>query len=113
MPFKSRYENLDIQQCNVLDYAFPAGMTPGDSPVWIAAEDPSLSLSQKQALVWIKRLGFGLQRAGLKRGERVMIYTPNHIYVPATYFGIVATGCSFTAANPIYTVPGTLLIMAE
>ena len=106
MPFKSLYEDLDIQQSNVLDYAFPAHIPPSDKPLWIAAENPSHSLSQRQALLWIKRLGFGLQKAGLKKGERVMIYTPNHIYVPATYLGIVGSGCSFTAANPIYTVPG-------
>lgn len=33
-----------------------------------------------------------------------MIYTPNHIFVPAAYLGIVGSGRSFSAVNPIYTV---------
>lgn len=33
-----------------------------------------------------------------------MIYTPNHIFVPAAYLGIVGSCRAFSAANPIYTV---------
>lgn len=106
MPFKSLYKDLDIQQSNVLDYAFPSDTPLSNTPLWIAAENPSHSISQSQALLWVRRLGFGLNRAGIKQGEVVMIYTPNHIYVPATYLGIVGAGYSFSAANPIYTVPG-------
>lgn len=106
MPFKSTYPSLDIQQSNLLDYAFPSDTPPSDKPLWIAAENPQHYLSQKDALSWVKRLGFGLEKAGIKKGEVVMIFTPNHIYVPPTYLGIVGAGYSFSAANPIYTVPG-------
>ena len=34
----------------------------------------------------------------------MIIYTPNHIFVPAAYLGIVGGGRAFSAANPIYTV---------
>ena len=34
-----------------------------------------------------------------------MIYTPNNIFVPVAYLGIVGSGRAFSAANPIYTVP--------
>lgn len=34
-----------------------------------------------------------------------MIYTPNHIFVPVAYLGIVGSCRAFSAANPIYTVP--------
>lgn len=108
MPFKSLYQDLDIQQANLLDFAFPTETTPSNEPLWIDAANPSHSLSQAEALQWIRRLGFGLNRAGIKQGEAVMIMTPNHIYVPPTYLGIVGAGYCFSAANPIYTVPGKI-----
>ena len=35
-----------------------------------------------------------------------MIYTPNHIFVPVAYLGIVGAGYAFSGANPVYTLPG-------
>lgn len=56
-------------------------------------------------MLWIKRLALGLDRLGVKHGEVVMIYTPNHIFVPAAYLGIVGSSRAFSGANPIYTLP--------
>lgn len=106
MPITSPYPPLDIQATNVLDYIFPAGETLSDEPVWIDSQDTKKSISPKQALQWIKRTAFGLQRLGLQRGDVVMIYSPNHIFVPPTYYGIVGAGFVFSAANPAYNVPG-------
>ncbi len=33
-----------------------------------------------------------------------MIYSPNHVFIPVAYLGIVGSVRSFSAANPIYTV---------
>lgn len=73
--------------------------------MWYDAADPKKNLSPRRALQWIKRLGLGLDRIGVKHGEIVMIYTPNHIFVPVAYLGIVGSSRAFSAANPIYTVP--------
>jgi hypothetical protein len=35
-----------------------------------------------------------------------MIFTPNHIFVPVAYLGIVSAGAAFSGANPAYTVLG-------
>lgn len=45
----------------------------------------------------------------MKKGDVVMIYTPNHIFVPVAYLGIVGAGFAFSGANPVYTLPGKLL----
>jgi 4-coumarate--CoA ligase len=37
-----------------------------------------------------------------------MILTPNHIFVPVAYLGIVGSKRIFSGANPAYTVSGTL-----
>jgi len=54
-------------------------------------------------LTWIKRLGSFLEQQRIPKGEVVMILTPNHIFVPVAYLGIVGAGRVFSGANPIYT----------
>ena len=105
MPLKSPFPDLDIPKSNVLTYLFPPGQTPSDVPIWIDAANPSKNLTPRQLLQWVKRLAVGLQRLRIKPGEVVMIYTPNHIYVPVAYLAVVGYGAAFTGANPAYTVP--------
>lgn len=90
----------------MLDYAFAGGETLSEQPLWIDSKNPDKALSPKQALHWVKRLCFGLEKLGLRRGDVVMMYTVNHIFVPPAYFGIVGGGFIFSAANPAYTVHG-------
>jgi len=35
-----------------------------------------------------------------------VIFTPNHIYVPVAYLGILGAGAAFSGLNPAYTVTG-------
>jgi len=109
MPFPSTFAPLDIPQGDVLSYIFPPDRTPSDVPIWIDAKQPQNSLSPKQLLQWVKRLGCGLDRLGIHEGEVVMIFTPNHIFVPVAYLGIVGSRRVFSGANPAYTIPGTRL----
>lgn len=106
MPFKSTFSDLDLPKVDILTYLFPPGTSPSTKPIWIDSKDTSISLSPAQLLEWVKRLGHGLEKSGVKKGEVVMIYTPNHIFVPVSYLGIVGGGYAFSGANPIYTVPG-------
>lgn len=106
MPFKSLLPDIDIPKLDLLTYAFPEGTSPSTDPLWHDLKDPSNSLSPAQLLQWIKRLAVGLKNEGVKKGEVVMIYTPNHIFVPVAYLGISGNGYAFSGANPIYTVPG-------
>ncbi|KAL2202914.1 4-coumarate-CoA ligase [Sarocladium strictum] len=104
MPYVSPFPTLDIPQTNVLSYLFEQGGPVSDQPLWYDSKDTARNLSPKQLLQWVKRLGFGLQRLGLKKGDVVMICTPNQIFVPVAYLGIVGAGCIFSGANPAYTV---------
>jgi acyl-CoA synthetase (AMP-forming)/AMP-acid ligase II len=110
MPFTSPFPDLQIPKVNILTYLFPTGKTPSAKPLWIDSKDLSISLSPSQLLRWVKRLAFGLERIGLKKGDVVMIYTPNHIFVPVAYLGIVGAGYAFSGANPVYTLPGKFKI---
>ncbi|KAL5116307.1 hypothetical protein ACEQ8H_005765 [Pleosporales sp. CAS-2024a] len=104
MPFSSPFPKLDIPKCNLLEYLFPKGKAPSDTPLWIDSEDPSHYLTPRTLLQWTKRLALGLDRIGSKPGEVVMILTPNHIFVPVAYLGIVGSKRIFSGANPAYTV---------
>ncbi|KAI1618941.1 hypothetical protein EDD36DRAFT_45858 [Exophiala viscosa] len=122
MLLKSTYPPLDIPETNILSYIFPPGQTPSDKPIWIDVKNPAHSLSPRQALVWIKRLGSLLDYLSIQKGEAVMILTPNHIFVPVAYLGITGAGRVFSGANPVYTATeveyqirntGTRLILAH
>lgn len=103
MSYKSVFPPLDIPKSNILSYLYPANQTASDKPIWIDANDPKNFLTPRQALCWVRRLGYGLDRLGVGKGEVVMIYTPNHIFVPVAYQGIVGSGRVFSGMNPAYT----------
>ncbi|KAF2638750.1 acetyl-CoA synthetase-like protein [Massarina eburnea CBS 473.64] len=104
MPLSSPFPDLKIPKCNLLEYLFPKGQAPTETPIWIDARDTNHHLTPKTLLQWSKRLALGLDRLGSKQGEVVMIFTPNHIFVPVAYLGIVGSKRVFSGANPAYTV---------
>lgn len=106
MPFKSPFPDLDIPKTDLLSFLFPADKTPSTDPIWIDSQDPSISLSPAQCLDYVKKLASGLAKLGVKKGEVVVILTPNHIFVPVAMLGIIGGGYAFSGANPAYTVPG-------
>jgi acyl-coenzyme A synthetase/AMP-(fatty) acid ligase len=106
MPFSSPFPALDIPKCNLLDYLFPQGAAHSDTPIWIDSKNTEQHLTPRSLLQWSKRLALGLDRIGSKPGEVVMIITPNHIFVPVAYLGIVGSKRIFSGANPAYTVSG-------
>lgn len=106
MPHKSRF-HIDIPSTDLLSYAFPQERQPSDDPIWIDADDTSNSLSPKQLLQWAKRLAVGLNKLEVARGEAVMMYTNNNIFIPVLYFGVAGSGRIFTGCNPAYGVEET------
>lgn len=108
MPFVSKLESLPLQHCSILDFLFPEGEVPSTKPLWIDAADPAQWLSPKSALDLARRFGHGLQRLGVKPGDRCLLFTPNHIMVPVSYLGIVGAGAAFSGANPAFTETGGL-----
>lgn len=105
MPISSPYPVLDIPQQNILTYLFGNGPALKE-PLWFDSKSPDKNLSPDQLLQWVKRLGHGLERLGIEKGEVVMLCSPNSIFVPAAFLGIVGAGYVFSGANPTYTVPG-------
>ena len=107
MVIKSPYSSIDIPKTNILTYLFGDGENLPETPLWIDAVNEKKSLSALKALQWIKRLALGLDAAGMKAGEVLMVVSPNHIFVPIAYLGIVGSGRIFSGANPSFTANGT------
>ena len=107
MPQQSPFQ-IDIPQTDVLSYLFPPNKEPSEQPIWIDAEDTTKSLSPKQLLQWVKRLGVGLDRLGLQQDDAVLIYSSNHIFVPVAYLGVSGSGRIFTGCNPAYGIDETV-----
>ncbi|RMZ76523.1 hypothetical protein DV738_g4919, partial [Chaetothyriales sp. CBS 135597] len=103
MVFNSLYPDLDIPQCNILTYLFGDGQNQPTTPLWIEAANPSHSLSVEQMLSWIKRLGSGLDKLGVPKAGAIMVFSPNHLYVPVAYLAAAGSQRLFTGANPSYT----------
>ncbi|KFY17772.1 hypothetical protein V492_00393 [Pseudogymnoascus sp. VKM F-4246] len=104
MPFKSVHPHISIPQTNLVEYLFPPNSEPSNEPLYIDAQDPSNYLSEAQVLEWSKSFSSGLNNAGFHQGEVVMLFTPNHIFVPVAYLGIVGGGYTFSAANTAFTL---------
>jgi 4-coumarate--CoA ligase len=105
MPLQSPFPPLDLPKVNLLSYIFPADEPVSDSPVWHDSEDPSICMSKHQLLHKVKKLAVGLDRLGVKSGEVLLIFTPNHLLVPVAYLGVVGSKRVFSGVNPIYTIP--------
>jgi hypothetical protein len=82
MPMNSLFPDLEIPQTDILTYLFPPSANTSDKPLWIDAANPSIYLTLKSALPWIKRLAVGLQRLDLRPGDVAMIFTPNATGLP-------------------------------
>lgn len=104
MPFSSPHEKIDIAKCNILSYVFADGRAKETKPLWMDAAEPSRSLSMAQMHLLVKRFAVGLDKLSVPHGSAVMVFTPNHIYVPMVYLASAGSKRAFTGANPIYTV---------
>ncbi|ORY59523.1 uncharacterized protein BCR38DRAFT_488555 [Pseudomassariella vexata] len=73
-----------------------------DKPQFIDPEQPDHSLSVAEYRLWSKRFAMGLQAAGLKPGDRVLLFSGNNLFFPVVFMGILMAGGIFTGANPSF-----------
>jgi 4-coumarate--CoA ligase len=50
-----------------------------DKPLYINAENPTISLSARQTRTLVKQLVAGFQQAGLSKDDAVMLCMPNNV----------------------------------
>lgn len=103
MPHKSRW-SVDIPKTYLhsLIIGGPNETLP-DTPAYVDCEDPeNLHFTWSQYALWSRRVAAGLQQAGLKQKDRVLVYSGNNIFCPVVFMGVSLAGGIITTANPAY-----------
>lgn len=104
MIHKSPFKEISIPECNILSYLFPKGKEPSTRPLWRDAKSPDLWLSPASLLRLVQRFASGLDLLGIPTNTAIMVFTPNHIFVPVAYLGATGSKRYYTGANPAYSV---------
>ncbi|KAI8349450.1 hypothetical protein EDC96DRAFT_467644 [Choanephora cucurbitarum] len=95
------FENNSYGYTNLVDLVLsnPYNM-PDEKPMYIdSMTDETITFGQFKALV--KRTTAGLLRKGIKKGDCISLFTPNHINVPSFVLSTHAIGAHISPSNPI------------
>ena len=101
MTITSRW-SVDIPRCSLQQWIFGSATGPiDDFRLFIDPERPDTNfLTMSDYRLLSKRVALGLQKVGLKPGDRVLVFSGNSIFYPSIFVGILASGGIFTGANP-------------
>ncbi|KAL2263472.1 hypothetical protein VTK26DRAFT_6679 [Humicola hyalothermophila] len=103
MPISSRW-SFPIPRCSLQQWIFGSACGPvPDQLAFIDPEQPDTNFLTTQAYrLLAKRVALGLQKAGLRRGDRVLIFSNNNIFFPSVFLGILMAGGIVSGANPTF-----------
>ncbi|KAI2625951.1 acetyl-CoA synthetase-like protein [Hypoxylon sp. NC1633] len=103
MGISSRW-TVPIPNCSLQKWVF--GSSFDDLPDVLSFIDPDRPethfLTKSDYRLWSKRVALGLIRAGLKPGDRVLLFSGNSLFTPTVFMGILMAGGVFTGANPSF-----------
>ncbi len=103
MGIKSRW-SFPTPQVSLPTFIFdsPTAELPKNKAYISAAEPDKYFLSLSEYRLYAQRLAAGLRRAGLKPGDRVLLFSGNTLFFPAVIMGVIMAEGIFTGANPSY-----------
>ncbi|KAI2776353.1 acetyl-CoA synthetase-like protein, partial [Daldinia loculata] len=103
MVLESRW-TVPIPNCSLPKWVFGSSFDSlPDNPQFIDVDRPETHfITQSDFRLWSKRLALGLMRAGLKPGDRVLLFSGNSLFTPVVFMGILMAGGIFTGANPSF-----------
>lgn len=103
MVIESRW-TVPIPNCSLQKWVFESSFGPlPETPQFIDPDRPETHVITKSGYrLWSKRFALGLIRAGLKPGDRVLLYSGNNIFFPAVFMGVLMAGGIFSGANPSF-----------
>lgn len=103
MPIKSRW-SVTIPKVSLQTWVFDSPDTPlsNKRTLFDANRPDTHYLTMNSFRLWAKRVAVGLQKAGLRPGDRVLLFSGNNLFFPVVFMGIVMAGGIFTGANPTY-----------
>ncbi|WQF88676.1 Putative AMP-dependent synthetase/ligase domain, AMP-binding, AMP-binding enzyme domain, ANL [Colletotrichum destructivum] len=101
MPIRSRWTEL-IPNCSLQTWIFGSSFDPlSDRKAFYDADRPDthyLTFSDYRTVA--KQIAIGLKAAGLKPGDRVLLFSGNNLFFPVLFLGVLMAGGIFTGANP-------------
>jgi 4-coumarate--CoA ligase len=103
MVIKSQFK-LPIPKVSLPTFVFdsPTAELP-KTPVYLSAKEPDKYwLSVHDVRLYAQRLASGLRKAGLKPGDRVLLFSGNTLFFPSVVMGVIMAEGVFTGANPTY-----------
>ena len=69
-----------------------------------AANPEAYHMSREEFRQWSLRFAKGLLDSGkFKKGDRLLLFSANNLFVPVVFMGTLCAGGIFTGANPTYT----------
>jgi 4-coumarate--CoA ligase len=100
MPHKSRH-TVSIPKISIPTFIFGSPTAPlPDSIAFADVDNPTaLSFTWDSLREWSKRFASGLLAAGLQQGDRVLIFSPNDVFYPVVFYGIIMAGGIYNSAN--------------
>ncbi|KAK0616079.1 hypothetical protein B0T17DRAFT_619648 [Bombardia bombarda] len=102
---KSRF-TVPVPRCSLQQWVFGSACDPlPDRKAFIDPDRPDkhfLTLTDYRLLS--KRVALGLQKAGLKTGDRVLLFSGNNLFFPSVFLGVIMAGGIFTGANPTFVL---------
>jgi len=103
MTINSRW-TVPIPRCSLPQWIFGSACDPiSDHHAFIDPENPDtnfLTFSNYRLLA--KRVALGLLKAGLKRNDRVLIFSGNNLFFPSVFLGVLMAGGIVSGANPSF-----------
>src|SRR4030042_2547291 len=74
--------------------------TFGDKPALIAADGTTRTYRDIWSLA--RKVARFLQDHGIEKGEKVGVFSPNHVDYAAVFYGTLLAGATLTTLNPLY-----------
>ncbi|KAI5818393.1 amp dependent CoA ligase [Pyronema omphalodes] len=94
---------VDFPSSDILSWMFDQPGYDLNKTIYVSANDPSRSLTAGQCRDTIRRFAKGLQTAGFKKGDTLLLHSFNDISYPLVALGTIAAGGIWTGSNPAYT----------
>ncbi|KAK1971679.1 AMP-binding enzyme [Colletotrichum sublineola] len=101
MTIKSRWSEA-VPNCSLQKWIFGSSFNPlSNHKAFYDADRPdSHHLTFSDYRLMAKQIAIGLQDAGLKPGDRVLLFSGNNLFFPVVFLGVLMAGGIFTGANP-------------
>jgi len=89
---------IDIVDGGILDIFIESAI---EVPTKVMIQDGAASLTYEEALSRSLSVANVLQRTGIKKGDKVGLYFPNHLDFLPAFFGVTAIGATVVPINPL------------